>query len=139
MKPEALEDLLYSDSGLKGLSGISDDMRELEASRDSRAIFAIDYFVYRAALHAGMLTAALGGLDAFVFTAGIGENSPIVRERIAHRLAWLGISLDPAANAIGRPKISSPESSVAVYSIPTNEELMIATHTLRLLGARTPQ
>jgi acetate kinase len=133
LAPAAVEELLYRQSGLQGLSGISNDMRELEASRDSRAVFAIDYFVHRIVLHTGMLAAALGGLDAFVFTAGIGENSPFIRGRIGDRLAWLGISVDSTANAARATVISSPESRVAVYAIPTDEELMIARHTVQLL------
>jgi acetate kinase len=95
------------------LSGISNDVRELEASADPRADFAIDYFCYRVGLYAGMLAAALGGLDAFVFTAGIGENSPTVRARITARLAWLGAVLDPAANAA--PKFRPPSPSPWVF------------------------
>jgi acetate kinase len=135
--PEVVEDLLYRESGLKGLSGVSNDMRELEASDDPRAAFAIEYFTHRIGLHAGMLAAALGGLDAFVFTAGIGENSSIVRERVAERLAWLGVSLNPAANTErGATLISSRDSRIALYVIPTDEELMIGRHTLDLLTAR---
>ncbi len=136
MDARALEDLLYRQSGLKGLSGVSNDMRELEASSDPRAAFAIDYFVYRVGLLAGMLAAALGGLDAFVFTAGIGENSPTIRARIAEKLAWLGVTLDPAANAAAASLISRPDSRVALYVVPTDEELMIARHTLALLADR---
>jgi acetate kinase len=128
--------LLYHDCGLKGLSGISNDMRELEASGDPRVAFAIDYFVYRIALFAGTLAAALGGLDAFVFTAGIGENSPSLRARIAAKLSWLGVKLDEAANAGKKQLISTPDSAVAVYVIPTDEELMIARHTLALVRGR---
>ncbi len=108
-------------------------MRELEASTDPRAAFAIDYFVYRIALFTGMLAAALGGLDAFVFTAGIGENSASIRARVAAKLAWLGVQLDEAANAGRKQLISAPDSAVAVYVIPTDEELMIAQHTLALV------
>ena len=134
-----VQKLLYSECGLKGLSGISNDVRDLEASNDSRAAFALDHFVYRIGLHAGMLAAALGGLDAFVFTAGIGENSVSLRERIADTLDWLGAKLDLDANAAGRSLISRRDSSVALYVIPTNEELMIARHTLVVLaGARAP-
>jgi acetate kinase len=97
MTPTAVQDLLYRESGLKGLSGISNDMRDLQSSSDPSARLAVDHFVYRVALNAGMLAAALGGLDAFVFTAGIGENSPTIRARIAEKLAWLGAVLDPAA------------------------------------------
>jgi acetate kinase len=92
--------------------------------------------VYRIALNAGMLTAALGGLDAFVFTAGIGENSPTIRARVAEKLAWLGVSIDAAANKSGRPLISKPEGKVAVYVIGTDEELMIARHTLSCISRR---
>ena len=133
MAPNALEDLLYHESGLKGLSGISNDMRELQANSDPRARLAVDHFVYRVGLNAGMLAAALGGLDAFVFTAGIGENSPIIRARIAEKLAWLGAVFDPAANADGRSLISPPESRLVLLVVPTDEELMIAQHTLALL------
>jgi acetate kinase len=133
MTPKAVEDLLYHDSGLKGLSGISNDMRDLEASSDARAALAIEHFVYRIGLNAGMLAAALGGLDAFVFTAGIGENSATIRARIAETLAWLGAVLDPAANADGKLLISRPESRLALLVVPTDEELMIAEHTLALL------
>jgi acetate kinase len=135
-----VQDLLYRECGLKGLSGISNDVRELEASGDPRAALALDYFVYRIGLTAGMLAAALGGIDAFVFTAGIGENSASMRARIADKLAWLGAALDPAANAAGETLISRRDSGVGLYLIPTDEELMIARHTLALLsgrGART--
>ena len=135
--PAAVQDLLYRESGLKGLSGISNDMRELQSSAEPRARLAVDYFVYRVGLHAGMLAASLGGLDAFVFTAGIGENSPMIRARIAEKLAWLGVAFDPAANAAGGPMISRPQSPVVAYVVPTDEELMIARHTLALLSAST--
>jgi acetate kinase len=129
------QDLLYRECGLRGLSGVSNDVRELEASSDPRAAFAIDYFVYRVGLHAGMLAAALGGLDAFVFTAGIGENSVTMRARIAEKLAWLGAVLDPAANAARETLISPADSRVALYVVPTDEELMIARHTLALISS----
>jgi len=138
MTPTEVEDLLYRRSGLKALSGISNDVRELIDSKDPRAVFAIEYFAYRVALHAGMLAAALGGLDAFVFTAGIGENSSEMRARISKRLDWLGAKLDPAANDVGKSLISEPESRVTVLVIPTDEELMIARHTLAVLSARGP-
>ncbi len=128
-------DLLYKRSGLKGLSGVSNDMRDLLASDDPRAAFAIDHFVYRCGLMAGLLAAALGGLDAFVFTAGVGENAAPIRARIAERLAWLGAELDPAANDAGAARISTPASRVALLVVPTDEELMIARHTLALVGA----
>src|SRR5262249_10255712 len=126
--------LLYHESGLKGLSGISNDMRELQTSAEPRAKLAVDYFVYRAGLCAGMLAAALGGLDAFVFTAGIGENSSAIRPRIAEKLAWLGVSIDPGANTANALRISRPDSRVAVLVVPTDEELMIARHTKALLS-----
>ncbi|MFL5046246.1 MAG: acetate/propionate family kinase [Xanthobacteraceae bacterium] len=134
-----VQDLLYRECGLKGLSGASNDVRDLEKSADPRAAFAIDYFVYRVGLNAGMLAAALGGLDAVVFTAGIGENSVTMRARIAEKLAWLGVALDAAANAAGKLLISRPDSRVAVYVIPTDEELMIARHTLALLAKHGTQ
>ena len=111
-------------------------MRALEASSDPRAALALDHFVYRVGLHAGMMAAALGGIDAFVFTAGIGENSVKLRARITERLAWLGAVLDPAANAAHRQEISSRESRIGLYVIPTDEELMIARHTLDVLSKR---
>jgi acetate kinase len=134
MSAREVQQLLYHDCGLKGLSGISNDMRELEASADPRASFAIDYFVYRIALFTGTLAAALGGLDAFVFTAGIGEHSPSLRSRLAAKLSWLGVKLDQTANTRGSQLISAAGSAVAVYVIPTDEELMIARHTLALVG-----
>jgi acetate kinase len=136
MTAAEVQKLLYNECGLKALSGISNDVRDLEASTDERAAFALDYFAYRVGLYAGMLAAALGGIDAFVFTAGIGENSPTMRARITERLAWLGIEIDPAANAAQRTQISKVDSRVPLYVIPTNEELMIARHTLSLLSAR---
>jgi acetate kinase len=129
-----VQDLLYRESGLKGLSGISNDVRVLQASVDPRAAFAIEYFVTRVGLYAGMLAAALGGIDAFVFTAGIGENSAMMRARIADKLAWLGAALDPEANVVPQPLISRRDSRVALYVIPTDEELMIARHTLSALS-----
>jgi acetate kinase len=128
-----VQNFLYRDCGLKGLSGVSNDMRELEASADPRAKLAIDHFVYRIGLNAGMLAAALQGLDAFVFTAGIGENSANIRARVAEQLAWLGIALDPAENSRHSQLISRAGSLVPVYVVPTDEELMIAQHTLALL------
>ncbi|MBX6370026.1 MAG: acetate/propionate family kinase [Rhodospirillales bacterium] len=125
--------LLYQECGLKGLSGISNDVRELLASSDPRASRAIEIFVYRTALMAGALTAALGGLDAFVFTAGIGENAPEVRTRIGRYLAWFGLELDPAANDANATRISRPSSPVGCFVVPTDEELMIGRHTLEVL------
>jgi acetate kinase len=139
MTAEAVQDLLYRESGLKGLSGVSNDMRELQTNAAPAAKLAVDYFVYRVALNAGMLAAALGGLDAFVFTAGIGERSAVIRACIAERLAWLGVVFDPVANDAGKSVISHPESRVGLYVVPTDEELMIARQTLALLkrGAAT--
>ncbi len=134
MSPADVQNFLYKECGLKGLSGVSNDMRQLETSADPRAIFAIDYFVYRTSLFAGMLAAALQGVDALVFTAGVGENSVRVRYAIAERLTWLGISIDADANAKHARVISRPESRVAVYVLPTDEELMIARHTSSLLS-----
>ena len=130
------QNFLYRDCGLKGLSGISNDMRELEASEDPKAKLAIDYFVYRIGLNAGMLAAALQGLDAFVFTAGIGENSVRIRARIVDQLAWLGARLDPTENSRHARLISRSDSRIPVYVIPTDEEMMIAQHTSSLLSNR---
>ena len=134
MSAKDVEDLLYRQSGLKGLSGISNDMRELQASASPAAALAIDYFVYRIALNAGMLAAALNGLDAFIFTAGIGENSATIRARVAEKLAWLGVDFDTEANKAGGSLISKPHSKVATYVIGTDEELMIARHTVSFLS-----
>jgi acetate kinase len=128
-----VQSLLYRECGLKGLSGSSNDVRALEASSDPRAALALDHFVYRVGLHAGMMAAALNGLDAFVFTAGIGENSVKLRARITERLGWLGAVLDPVANAAHRQEIASRDSRIGLYVIPTDEELMIARHTLDVL------
>jgi acetate kinase len=136
MDAAAVQHFLYHDCGLKGLSGISNDMRELEASSDPRAAFAIDFFVYRIALNVGMLAAALGGVDAFIFTAGIGENSALVRARATERLAWLGAKLDAEANTRKALRISSPESRIPIYVVPTDEELMIAKHTVAMISSQ---
>jgi acetate kinase len=137
MSVKQVSGLLYKESGLKGLSGISNDVRDLLEADNPSAAFAIDHFVHRAAMTAGSLAAALGGLDGFVFTAGVGENAAPVRARIAERLAWLGAELDPAANATGAMRISTGTSRVALYVVPTDEELMIARHTLALVGTET--
>jgi acetate kinase len=129
-----IETLLYKKSGLLGISGISNDMRELLGRSEPTARLAVDYFVYRAAKEIGALTAVLGGVDALVFTAGIGENSAEIRQRICESSAWLGIELDAGANARRVSKISTTRSPVSVWVIPTNEELMIARHTGALLG-----
>jgi acetate kinase len=134
MSTAEVESLLYNKSGLLGLSGISNDMRELLASAEPDARLAVDYFVYRAAKEIGALAAALGGIDALVFTAGIGENSAEIRRRICESSAWLGIELDPDANSAAASRISRPGSRVSAWRIATNEELMIARHTAALLG-----
>jgi acetate kinase len=133
---DEVETILYKKSGLLGISGISNDMRKLLASQEPAARLAVDYFVYRAAKEIGALTAVLGGLDAFVFTAGIGENSPEIRRRICAASAWLGIEVDAAANERGGPQISRG-AGPSVWTVPTNEELMIARHTWALLGQPT--
>jgi acetate kinase len=129
----SLEKMLYERSGLLGLSGISGDMRELQQSEDPRAFAAVGHFVYAMTKYAGAYASVLGGLDAFVFTAGIGENSAPLRAALCAKLAWLGVKLDEHANASGGPRISTPDSRVSVWVIPTNEELMIAQHTLALV------
>jgi len=133
MSVDQVSDLLYHEAGLKGLSGISSDVRDLLDSDDPRAAFALDYFVYRCGLHAGMLAAAMDGLDGFVFTAGIGENSPSIRARIADRLTWLSAKIDPLANAASAQKISDSGSQIGMYVIPTDEELIIARGTWSVL------
>jgi acetate kinase len=133
MRADAIERMLYHECGLKGVSGISNDMRTLLASDDPRARHAIDLFVWRICRELGALAAVQGGIDGLLFTAGIGERSAAIRERVCERAAWLGIELDPAANARGGPRISADDSRVAVYAIPTDEEQMIARHTLAVL------
>lgn len=135
MSAKEIEHLLYNDCGLKGLSGFSNDVRELLVSDDPRAKLALDYFTYRIALFAGMLASAIGGIDGFVFTAGIGENAPAIREAVARRLSWLGVELSAKANAKGELKISRKRSRVACFVIPTDEELTIAEHALYALRA----
>lgn len=134
MDAHAIETLLYHQSGLLGVSGISSDMRKLLASDDARARLAIDLFVHRMGRELGSLAAALGGLDALVFTAGIGEHSALIRERVCRDAVWLGVEIDREANERGGPRLTAPHSRVAAFVIPTNEELMIARHTRRLLG-----
>jgi acetate kinase len=135
MDARALEKLLYNQSGLLGVSGISSDMRTLLASDEPRAKLAVDLYLYRIQREMGSLAAAMGGLDAVVFTAGIGENASVLRERVCRDAAWLGIELDGAANASGGPCISAAGSRTSAWVVPTNEELMIARHTRALLGA----
>jgi acetate kinase len=133
MDARAIEKLIYKESGLLGVSGISSDMRTLEASADPAAKAAIDLFAYRIGRELGSLAAALGGLDAIVFTAGIGEHSRSLRARVCADAAWLGVELDPAANEGNGPRLSTAGSRVAAWVVPTNEELMIARHTWRVL------
>ena len=131
----SLEKILYQKSGLAGLSGTNGDMRELENNDDPRAKLAFDYFVYSIVKYAGAYTSVLGGLDALVFTAGIGENSAKVRAAVCAKLGWLGVAIDPAANKKNGPLISAKDSNVSVWVIPTNEELMIAMHTQALAAS----
>ena len=133
MDARAVEKLIYQQSGLLGVSGISSDMRALLESQEPRARLAVDLFVYRIGRELGSLAAALGGLDAIVFTAGIGERAAPVRERICRQAAWLGVELDAAANAQHGPRISGAASRVSAWVMPTNEELMIARHTREVL------
>ena len=134
LSAKEVETLLYKKSGLLGISGISNDMRDLLGRSEPAARLAVDYFVYRVVKEIGALTAVLGGIDALVFTAGIGENSPEIRRRICEASAWLGIEIDEAANGERLSKISTSRSRISVWVIPTNEELMIARHTGALLG-----
>jgi acetate kinase len=133
MDARAVEKLVYNQSGLLGVSGVSSDMRTLLASREPRAKLAVDLYVYRIGRELGSLAAALQGLDAIVFTAGIGENSAELRARVCRGAAWLGVELDPKANDAGGPRISTESSRVSAWVVPTNEELMIARHTRALL------
>jgi acetate kinase len=134
LSAKEVETILYKKSGLLGISGISNDMRELLVRTEPEAQLAVDYFVYRAAKEIGALAAVLGGIDGLVFTAGIGENSPEIRRRICEACAWLGVELDAEANAKKRSRISAPRSKVSTWVIPTNEELMIARYTGALIG-----
>lgn len=134
---EEIEAMLYKKSGLLGISGISNDVRELLASDNPQAAEAIEFFVYRAVREIGALTAVLGGLDALVFTAGIGENSPVIRQRICQRLGWLGIEIEPEVNERGRGRISPPGRSPSVWVIPTDEESVIAAGTLSAVKSAT--
>jgi acetate kinase len=130
---DRLEHFLYDDCGLKGLSGVSNDMRALLASDAPLALLAVDYFVYHVVKTVGSLAAGMGGIDGLVFTAGIGERSAEVRARVLRRLAWLGFVLDEAANQAGGPRLTRPESPRAAYAIPTDEEIVIARHALALV------
>lgn len=137
MSAEQIERFLYHECGLKGLSGISNDVRILLSSEDPHAKLALDFFVYRIAMLAGSLAASMGGFDGFVFTAGIGENAPGIREEVMHRLSWLGMVCDREANAKNGPRISTLGSRVGCFVIPTDEELMIAEHTRDCLRSRS--
>jgi acetate kinase len=133
---DRIERFLYAECGLKGLSGLSNDMRTLLASETSTARLAVDYFVYHVVRFAGAMAAAMGGIDGMVFTAGIGERSPEIRARVLRRLRWLGFHLDDAANLAGGPLLTGPDSPLPAYVIPTDEEVVIARHTLALVGGR---
>jgi len=135
MRPEAVEQLLYHQSGMLGLSGLSADFRDLLASSDPRTKLAIDVFCYRAACNVASLAASMGGMDGIVFTAGVGEHAAPVRATICQACSWLGVDLDAAANAAHAPRISTPASRVEVLVIPTDEERMIATHTAHVAFA----
>ncbi|MFC4525055.1 acetate/propionate family kinase [Dyella halodurans] len=134
MDRQAIEDLIYRQSGLLGVSGVSSDMRVLLESPEPRAHFAIDIYTYRIGRELGSLAAAMQGIDALVLTAGVGENAVSIRERIVRDAAWLGLELDPVANQSGGPCISTASSKVPVWVIPANEELMIGQHTLAAIG-----
>ena len=133
MEPAHVQRLLYEQSGLLGVSGVSSDMRTLEASDVPAAAEAIDLFVHRISRELGALAATLGGLDGLVFTAGIGENSALIRQRVCREAAWLGVEIDSAANRAGAGRITSANSAVAAWVIPTDEEVVIARHTSSML------
>ncbi|MEW6691030.1 MAG: acetate kinase, partial [Pseudomonadota bacterium] len=133
MDARSLERMLYKESGLLGVSGISQDMRELLASREREAREAVDLFCYRLVREVGALAAVLGGIDALVFTGGIGEHAAPVRERACRALGWLGLEFNAEANAVGASVISRPCSRVTALVLPTNEEWIIARHTARSL------
>jgi len=135
MSVAAVTDLLYNHSGLLGVSGISGDLRKLQASNDPHAAEAIELFVYRITRELGSLVAALGGLDVLVFTGGIGEHSAAIREQVCKAASWLGIELNPSANTAGGPCITTTNSRVSAWVIPTDEDLMIARHAVKLLAA----
>jgi acetate kinase len=134
MTAAAVSDLLYNSSGLLGVSGLSDDMKTLLASEEPHAAEAIELFVYRIGRELGSLAAALGGLDALVFTAGIGEHAAEIRRRVCEQAGWLGFDIDEAANAAGGPRLTSAGSRASAWMIPTDEDLVIARHTQRLIG-----
>ena len=134
MDAKQIESLIYKESGLLGVSGVSSDMRVLLESDEPDARFAVELFCYRIGRELGSLAAALGGVDAIVFTAGIGENAAAIRAKVCRHAAWLGVELDEAANEAGGPRISTPGSRVAAWVIPTDEEGMIARMTRELIG-----
>jgi acetate kinase len=138
MDVAAVEDLIYRKSGLLGVSGISSDMRSLRASSEPAAREAIDLFVYRIVREIGSLVAALGGVDALIFSAGIGERDPMTRAEVVRGCQWLGATLDPERNARGDGLISSDASHVAVWVVPTDEELLIARQTAAVLATQSP-
>lgn len=138
MSADAVAKLLYNESGLYGVSGISDEMQTLLTSDDPRAEQAVALFVYRICRELGSLAAALGGLDALVFTAGIGEHAAEIRRRVCDGAAWLGLQIDPQANVLHASRITRSNSRVSAWVIPTDEDLMIARHAARLLQMSVP-
>jgi acetate kinase len=138
MDARAVEAMIYKQSGLLGVSGISSDMRVLLSSDDPRARFAVDLFCYRIGRELGSLAAAMQGLDAIVFTGGIGEHAALVRDKVCRDAAWLGVQLDAAANLRDGPRITLDASRVPVWVVPTDEELMIARHTRAVIEADRP-
>lgn len=134
MTPDQLQSLLYRESGLLGVSGLSGDMRDLERSKDSRAREAVELFVFRVAREVAAMANSMAGLDCLVFTAGIGENSAAIRKAICGRLSWLGVSIDDARNLRSDPVVSHPDSAVEIRVMPTDEEVVIARHTLAAMG-----
>jgi acetate kinase len=138
MDARAIENMIYKQSGLLGVSGVSSDMRVLLSSDDPRARFAVELFCYRIGRELGSLAAAMQGLDAIVFTGGIGEHAALVRDRVCRAAGWLGVQLDAAANLKDGPRVTQDSSRVAAWVIPTKEELMIARHTRDLLEGGTP-
>lgn len=135
LSPDEIAELLYTQSGLLGLSGISNDMRELEASDHPHAREAIDYYVFRLQRELGGMAAAMGGVDALVFCGGIGENSRLIRARVCERTEWMGIELDHSRNQDNAPVISTPFSRTTIMVIPTDEELVIARAARKMIGA----
>lgn len=137
MSPVAIRDLLNNSSGLLGISGISDDMKTLLESDSPQAAEAIELFIYRICRELGSLAAALDGLDALVFTAGIGENAVEIRRRVCEGARWLGLEIDETANASGGPRITKADSKTSAWMLPTDEDLMIARHTWRVRRQRS--